>query len=70
MPHRPNLSYSAPVLSVDLAGASGEIWPCTDCLPWHLEVVTDDDRDPCVREWHAADCPTLRELLDNQEGTD
>jgi len=68
MPRRPNLTYSAPVLSVDLS-VDGEIWPCTDCLPWHLEVISIVERQARVREWHAADCPTLRELLD-EEGTD
>ncbi len=63
MRRRPNLTYSAPVMSVDLAADGYEIWPCRDCLPWHLEVLRDDSGDVFVREWHAAECPTLVELL-------
>jgi hypothetical protein len=33
------------------------IWPCHDCLPWHLEVVVpDDDEEAYIREWHAVGC--------------
>jgi len=62
MARKPDLTYRAPVLSVDLAADDYLIWPCTDCLPWHAEVV-QDDTGLIVREWHAADCPTLAELL-------
>ncbi len=61
---KPNLTYSAPVLSVDLAAEGYQIWPCNDCLPWHAEVVVEDGSDFLyVREWHAAECPTLAEVL-------
>jgi hypothetical protein len=61
---RPNLTYSAPVAWVDLAAEGYEIWPCHDCLPWHAEVIQDDDSDYIfVREWHAAECPTLAQVL-------
>lgn len=56
--------YTAPVLSVDLAAEGWEIWPCAECLPWHLEVFRDEDTDEVfAREWHAAECPALQELL-------
>lgn len=68
MADRPNTNYSAPILSVDLTpweqdGTPIEVWPCNDCLPWHIEVVTDEDDEVWVREWHAAECPTFKELL-------
>ncbi|GAA1749009.1 hypothetical protein [Streptomonospora arabica] len=64
---RPNTTYSAPVGSVDLAaeddhGDSYAIWPCHDCLPWHAEVIRDED-EVFVREWHAVECPQLQELI-------
>lgn len=62
-PRRPNTTYSAPVMSVDLAAGGFEIWPCHDCRPWHAEVLRDDSGDVFVREWHAAECPTLLQLL-------
>jgi len=68
---RPNLTYSAPIGSVDLAafqddGTAYEIWPCHECLPWHAEVVRDGD-DVLVREWHAVDCPTFQSLISDEE---
>ena len=45
MPKKPNVTYSAPVGSVDLEGEGGEIYPCHDCLPWHVEIVRDRE-DP------------------------
>jgi hypothetical protein len=60
---KPRLAYDAPVAWVDL-DAEGDIWPCPDCLPWHLEVIRDDDGDVFVREWHAIDCPLLASLLE------
>lgn len=56
------LGYTAPVLSVDLDCEGWEIWPCVECLPWHLEVLTGD-RGVFVREWHAAECPRLVDLI-------
>lgn len=61
--NKPNLTYSAPILCVDLAADEYEIFPCGDCLPWHAEVI-EEDGVTYVREWHAADCPTLRDLFD------
>ncbi|WP_328850983.1 hypothetical protein OG994_23390 [Micromonospora globbae] len=60
---RPNTTYSAPVMSVDLFAEGYEIWPCHDCMPWHAEVIQDDSGDVFVREWHAAECPTLAQVL-------
>ncbi|MEU3520310.1 hypothetical protein ABZ770_34435 [Streptomyces sp. NPDC006654] len=65
--NEPNVTYSAPVGSIDLVAfkeddTPHEIWPCGDCLPWHAEVVRVDG-EILVREWHAVDCPQFRELL-------
>jgi hypothetical protein len=62
------VTYDAPVGSIDLAafndaGEAYAIWPCTDCLPWHAEVVIDEDGDVLVREWHAVACQSFQELL-------
>jgi hypothetical protein len=65
VPKKPRVTYDAPVMSVDLAAEGWEIWPCHDCLPWHLEIVRDPETgDIAAREWHAVDCPALAELLD------
>lgn len=66
-PRRPNVTYSAPVGSVDLAafqddGTPYDIWPCSDCLPWHAEVVREGS-EILVREWHAIDCPQFVDLV-------
>ncbi|MEU5958755.1 hypothetical protein [Streptomyces sp. NPDC047525] len=63
----PNVTYSAPVGSVDLNafkqdGTSHEIWPCNDCLPWHAEVVRVDG-EVLLREWHAVDCEQFQRLV-------
>lgn len=59
---RPDLTYHAPILSVDLDPFGWEIWPCHECLPWHVEFV-EVDGEYYAREWHAAECPTLAALL-------
>lgn len=59
---RPDLTYRAPILSVDLDPFGWEIWPCTECLPWPVEFV-QNEHGYWAREWHAAECPVLRELL-------
>lgn len=65
---RPDLTYRAPILSVDLDPFGWEIWPCHQCLPWHVEFVHDGE-NYFAREWHAAECPVLLELLaDREEG--
>lgn len=70
---RPNITYTAPVGSIDLAtedenGDPYEIRACRFCLPWHAEVRRTDDGDVFVREWHAVDCEHFRELLDDAKG--
>lgn len=71
MPTRkPNLTYSAPVGSVDLDPHGWDIWPCADCLPWHVEFVRDTEGDYIAREWHAVDCPTFRGLVNAAEDQD
>lgn len=64
---KPNVTYNAPVGSVDLLafkedGTAHEIFACLDCLPWHAEVVRVDG-EILVREWHAVDCPQFQELI-------
>lgn len=69
----PKVTLDAPIASIDLEafdddGASYEITPCHECLPWRAEVVLDvEDNRPIVREWHAAECPSLVELLENSD---
>ena len=59
----------APIGSVDLAafdddGNAYEIHACNHCLPWHAEVVLDDETDAIlVREWHAIGCEVFQELI-------
>jgi hypothetical protein len=60
-------TYDAPVGSVDLAafdddGTAYEIWPCDECLPWHAEVVVEEDY-VFVREWHAVACARFQDLM-------
>jgi hypothetical protein len=67
---KPDLTYAAPVAWIDLAadeddGTPCEIWPCNDCLPWHIEVIQEDG-NVYIREWHAVDCPLFQDLLKNQ----
>jgi len=49
----------------DEDGESLPIWPCRHCSRWHAEVVKTDD-GLIVREWHAAECPHLRALVNEE----
>ncbi|MFE7780286.1 hypothetical protein [Streptomyces nigrescens] len=65
--HKPNVTYTAPVGSIDLRafnddGDPYEIYACHDCLPWYAEVVIVEG-EVLVREWHAVDCPQFQALL-------
>jgi hypothetical protein len=65
---RGNITLSAPVGSIDLAaedenGDPYQIHACTGCLPWHAEVIRDDDGTVFIREWHAVDCQEFQHLL-------
>jgi hypothetical protein len=65
---RPNVTYNAPIGSIDLGTFNEsdepyEIWPSQNCLPFHAEVVLDDD--VFVREWHAIECPQFIDLTSN-----
>jgi hypothetical protein len=65
---RRKTTYRAPIGCVDLAafdedGEPYEIRACNSCLPWHAEVVRDDDGDILVREWHAVECPEFEALI-------
>lgn len=52
------VNFHAPVLPLDYPIADEPIWPCPDCLPWHVEVVVPDaDEEAYIREWHAVGCP-------------
>lgn len=51
------------MLCVDLAAVGEVIWPCSECEPWHVEILRDPDGAVFAREWHAAGCPNLAELL-------
>ena len=60
-------TYGAPIGSVDLCafddeGNAYEIFPCPDCLPWHAEVVVDEEAI-YVREWHAVGCQLFQQLI-------
>jgi hypothetical protein len=69
MPKKPNGTYSAPVACVDWPYDDDVIWPCPECLPWHLEIVKDPKTgDTTVREWHAAESPMLVEILKGSDG--
>jgi hypothetical protein len=64
---KPDVTYRAPVGCVDLRafdddGNSYEIHACSDCLPWHAEVVTVGGA-VLVREWHAVGCPQFQDLI-------
>ncbi|GAC1526595.1 MAG: hypothetical protein NVS3B1_16160 [Marmoricola sp.] len=61
----PTTRPSADLDAFDDEGVAYDIWPCTDCLPWHAEVVMDDDGEVLVREWHAVGCEQFRSLLSN-----
>ena len=60
MPARPRVNRDAPVLPFDYPADGEPIWPCLECLPWHVEVVVEEG-EIVVREWHAVDCPVLAE---------
>lgn len=62
MPKHPSndRNMTAPVLPFDYPIDSDPIWPCHECLPWHVEVVTPDEGEPFVREWHAVGCSVLQ----------
>lgn len=49
---------TTPVLPFDYRWTPGEVvWPCPDCLPWHVEVLLDrHEGTVLLREWHAAQC--------------
>jgi hypothetical protein len=64
---RKKITYNAPVWAFEYEPDDQPIWPCHDCLPWHLEVVTDSPEAPVlVREWHAEGCP----VWDDEESSD
>lgn len=66
---RPNVTFSAPIGSVDLRafnddGDPCEVVACPDCLPWRAEVARDpESNEIVVREWHAVECPLFQELI-------
>lgn len=50
------VTLNAPVAFFDYPPDGESIWPCHDCLPWHIEVLLDPDGSPRIREWHAIGC--------------
>lgn len=66
---RPDVTFSAPIGSVDLRafnddGDPCEMLACPDCLPWRAEVARDPVSNEIVlREWHAVECPLFQELI-------
>lgn len=61
---RSDTHATAPVLCVDLAAEGEDIWPCLECLSWHVEILRDPDGGMVfAREWHAVGCPALAKLL-------
>lgn len=58
----PKLDYTAAVWPIEYPAEGELIWPCSDCLPWHVEVVIDEEGEAIVREWHAAECPIHTEV--------
>jgi hypothetical protein len=56
------INYVAPVLPLDYPAEGEVVHPCPDCLPWHLEVVTDPETgQTMIREWHAVGCPVFQD---------
>ena len=49
-------TYDAPVMFYDHPPDGDPVWPCDDCLPWHVEVLIDPDGSPRIRQWHAIGC--------------
>ncbi len=70
------VTYDAPIGSIDLMafrsdGSSYEFRACSECLPWHAEVVIDPRDDTVmVREWHAVGCSFFQELLAQDDDPD
>jgi hypothetical protein len=59
---------SAPVLPFEYPADEEPIWPCHDCLPWHLEIVYHPETGAAwVREWHAIGCKTWSRNGNNDE---
>lgn len=57
-PRQLGRQLTEPVLPFDYRWAPGEsVWPCRDCLPWHVEVLLDRHQGSVLlREWHAPGC--------------
>ena len=61
MTDKRRVTYTSPVLAFEYPNDGEPIWPCHDCLPWHVEVIESEDDGVLIREWHAVDCPALAE---------
>jgi len=57
-PHRLDRHLTEPVLPFEYRWVPGEsIWPCRDCLSWHVEVLLDRHQGSVLlREWHDPGC--------------
>ena len=64
-PRRRRILNDAPVLPFEYLADDDPIWPCTQCLPWHVEVILRDG-EVIVREWHAIECANLLEAFGDE----
>jgi hypothetical protein len=62
------VNYAAPIAFFDHPQDGEPLWPCPDCLPWHVEVLTDPDGRIRIRQWHAIGCPVW--VDEDGEGSD
>lgn len=59
------IHYGSPVLPLDYPNDGEPIWPCPECLPWHVEVIDSElEGGVVIREWHAVDCSRLTDDAD------
>lgn len=69
MPKR-RITFADPVLPTEWPWHEQDdpIWPCRECLPWHVDIRVDEDTQQVwVRQWHAVDCPVLAEIDDETD---
>jgi hypothetical protein len=64
------LHYGSPVMPIEYEPDGEPIWPCTQCLPWHIEIILTAEEPLLIREWHAVDCPVLADDPDGIPSTE
>lgn len=57
-----DLNNSASVFPFEYEPDGKAIWPCTECHPWHVEVVVNEVEGVRIREWHAIGCSALKDV--------